>query len=412
MTFVRIIRQAFRGGDAPIVMGNGSPEGVVARPVGWLYVQLDQHQDRSPLWIKRRGGSGSTGWRPDNGWGVGSSSFAIGNDVAEEDVPGQTFSIGGGDPDLGQFSFRLGAYEQATLPGVFWRLYVPSAGGVDGAGRDWRYDAARGTGAGVPGRHIFRASVPAASGSGLQALLEALVVGGDKVVVNVPLEILGGVTGLVSAPTERTAAVLQLIKNAGAATVTGVGLASPAVNGGATLDGTWGRMVLCTTGAVIGNTAGLAPAPLGRFDFNGDHIGIVRTSTSIAAIRLWFGLATAGLSAVSTPGAGQDVAAFRFATDVDVGATWRAVTHDGSGNPPTVTDTGVPIAVTTNYRGRVVRLASGNVDFYLNDVLVATHTTRLPAGASISNWVTSVTTLAAAAKAIGFSRAAFIYVDA
>lgn len=60
------------------------------------------------------------------------------------------------------------------------------------------------------------------------------------------------------------------------------------------------------------------------------------------------------------------------------GTNWLARTR---GTATTSTDTGIAISTSTSYTLKIV-VASGSVEFYINDVLRATHTTNLPAAES------------------------------
>ena len=331
----------------------------------------------------------------------------------DEGLPANTMAFGGGPEDPGSIhAFRFGDAERFfTALVAAMRFYFPDATGTDGQSSDVMIDGGRGRGAGTPGRFVFRVSTPGASGATLQALADAFSIRHDKLIAHKPLELLAGLVGGVSAAPERTGAVIQVIKQPGVATVLGVGIATPTFTGAANLDGTWGRMLLCSTSAVINNAVGSSVLTLGPYHFNMDHTWFVRTSTDITNIRLWCGLSTAGLSGSATPTT-ESMAAFRYSTDVDGTAFWRTVTHDGTANPPEVTTTTHAIATTTEYRLRIVRLSSGNVEFYINDALVATHSSaRVPSGAQISAAVFSVTTLAAAVKSFGYGRMAVIDAD-
>jgi hypothetical protein len=124
---------------------------------------------------------------------------------------------------------------------------------------------------------------------------------------------------------------------------------------------------------------------------------VIATRPSILNLRLWFGFTSADLTAVATPTT-QHVAAFRYDIGVDGTAFWRCITCDGASNVTTTT-TSQSIAASTTYRLRIeVDDATPKVDFYINDVLVATHTTNLPAQTTFLLIEETVTTLANSAK--------------
>lgn len=116
---------------------------------------------------------------------------------------------------------------------------------------------------------------------------------------------------------------------------------------------------------------------------------IYTTENTLSEVRFWIGLFSASPIASSTPV--LSYIAFRYATDVDGTVFWRTVTDNGSGTP-TVTVTTVPIAISTKYSLRFESTPS-EVKFYIDDVLVATHTTNLPADATDLGWFFGVKSL-------------------
>lgn len=103
----------------------------------------------------------------------------------------------------------------------------------------------------------------------------------------------------------------------------------------------------------------------------------IKTDTSIDDIQLWFALQSdrALTREDSTPDV--ELTGFRYSTDVDGTAFWRAVTINGTGASANVTTTATAIAVSTIYRLEI-RITATEHKFYINEVLVATHTTTLP----------------------------------
>ncbi|WP_239404564.1 hypothetical protein [Frankia sp. Cj3] len=107
----------------------------------------------------------------------------------------------------------------------------------------------------------------------------------------------------------------------------------------------------------------------------------VKTDPSaVTSVRYYIGLASSDLSSLSADPTTQHAAAFRYDTGLDGTAFWRSVTCDGTAAE--VQATTQAIAVDTAYHLVVeVNAARTAVRFLINDVLLTTHTTRVP-GAS------------------------------
>lgn len=111
-----------------------------------------------------------------------------------------------------------------------------------------------------------------------------------------------------------------------------------------------------------------------------DFISTMKTgalATDIQSVRLWFVL-VGGAGAIT----GDDLVAagggvgFRYSAPAgDV--NWKCVSADST-NANTV-DSGVAVVVDTRYTFRVKATAASSVDYYINNVLVATIGTNLPA---------------------------------
>ena len=90
--------------------------------------------------------------------------------------------------------------------------------------------------------------------------------------------------------------------------------------------------------------------------------------------RVWFGLFAADPMGVVDPTA-IACAGFRWDSGVDQGgiSAWRAVSSDGTAT--TITETTVGIVAGTDYRLRARHISgsAGKFEFYIDDVLVATH---------------------------------------
>lgn len=149
------------------------------------------------------------------------------------------------------------------------------------------------------------------------------------------------------------------------------------------------------TGSTSGNSAGVLSGidvaragwlPLAVFS---DTIG-----NTITSYRHWIGWVSADLAGVATPTT-QDVAAFSYDTGRDGTVFFRTVTCDGS--TATVTATTVAVTAAQTYSFLVVVLAS-SVLFYIDGVLVNTHTTHLPNTGNIMGWQMTVTTLTSATR--------------
>jgi hypothetical protein len=128
----------------------------------------------------------------------------------------------------------------------------------------------------------------------------------------------------------------------------------------------------------------------------------IATDSSIANLRIVVGLPSADVSGDAGPAStGAYTTArgawFRYGTDVDGTAFWRCVTSDGTTS--TVTTTTTAIAASTIYNLRIEISAAGTtIRFFVNSVLVATHTTNLPSTSQTMGYQVSVTTLTTAAK--------------
>jgi hypothetical protein len=113
---------------------------------------------------------------------------------------------------------------------------------------------------------------------------------------------------------------------------------------------------------------------LSRRDWKPIFAATIKTYSDLTSSRIWAGLFSATPFGSATPS--LHYIAFRYDTGADGTAFWRCVTDNGSGSP-TVTTTTAAIAVSTRYALRFECSAS-DVKFYIDDVLVATHTTTLP----------------------------------
>lgn len=154
------------------------------------------------------------------------------------------------------------------------------------------------------------------------------------------------------------------------------GLGTITLNGTASaVQDTTGNYVRYTNSTVGGAAGWLLAAGLTRPRYIPSGYFIVRLQFDEPPLRTWVGLSNASLQTVDNPGASVlSVAAFKYRA-VD-SANWRAYTADGV-SAQTITDTGVTAANNTRVKLAVV-LTTTNAKFYIDDVLVATHTTTLP----------------------------------
>jgi hypothetical protein len=161
-----------------------------------------------------------------------------------------------------------------------------------------------------------------------------------------------------------------------------------------------GQFIEYATTAVIDSDAGWLSSAFTqtRRSYRCSYNAWIKTGGSIANVRIWVGMFSA------TPMASADpvisAAGFRYDTVADGTVFWRTYTNDDT-TTGTVTTTTTAIAADTTYRlGIVVDSASTTVRFYINGILVATHTTDLPVTTNSLSHIEQVRTLAAASKVI------------
>lgn len=258
---------------------------------------------------------------------------------------------------------------------------------------------------GYPGGTSAKGDLAVNTGSALAALsvgLDGQTLIADSTATN-------GIT-YTTASTLYAQREMQVLANPGAATLTTVGFAAaPTVTGTPTSsDDANGPMNLYTSGSVSGNVAGLnSAATVCRRDWSPEFVVRMETGAAITNVRLWFGLFSTVPTGSATGNTGH-LAAFRYDTGVDGTAFWRTATDSGT-NSPTVTTTAQSIATGTAYRLRM-KLQASQVLFYINDVLVATHTTTLPTATTMLSYYATVTTLTTAAATFKASRLALAHI--
>lgn len=191
-------------------------------------------------------------------------------------------------------------------------------------------------------------------------------------------------------------------QNPSLTTLAQIGFATaPTQNGTAgTVNLTQAQLISYTTAAALNADGGWISTAFTqtRWNYRPMYSTVVRPGGPFAPVlvRHWVGLFD------STPMAASDPAingmGFRYDTTVDGTAFWRCWSNDGAGGG-TVTVTTVAFAGSTIYRLAIVVNPNGlSVDFYINDVLVATHTTDLPGAAVDLGHVEQVRALEAVAK--------------
>ena len=197
---------------------------------------------------------------------------------------------------------------------------------------------------------------------------------------------------------------LQVVKNPGAATVTAVGLTAPTIVAGKNADDATAPWVACTTTTVSGTIGSILSAYTQvRGSWYPEYIAQVKTHTDITSSRIWVGLFSATPTASSAPNI--SAAAFRYATDVDLTPVWRCVTIAGTGSSAQVTTTTTAIATSTAYTLRL-RLTPTSCLFYVNDVLVATHSSVVPTGSTLLGYGNAITGLTTSTRYLLTSRMA------
>ncbi|MDQ3076934.1 MAG: hypothetical protein M3Q63_02700 [bacterium] len=230
-----------------------------------------------------------------------------------------------------------------------------------------------------------------------------------------------GTTWTSSAPTGGSSAStpnvynnrqMQIVKNPGAATVTNMGFAAaPTLTATASnaddADGPW---LNHATTATNGNASGVISAfTVVRRDWEVEYITTIKTdATNITSVRYWIGLFSALPDTLAAPNI--HAVAFRYDTAADGTAFWRAVSIAGTGASATVTATTQSIAANTTYIMRIVCANSlTDCKYYINNTLVATHTTTLPTATQLMGYGNRVTTLSAAIRNLKWGRISIIH---
>lgn len=162
-----------------------------------------------------------------------------------------------------------------------------------------------------------------------------------------------------------------------------------------------GSWAVYNTAAVLNDDAGWNLAGTNPFNFRRNWAPATlewryQSGSAITSGRWWIGCFA------STPLGSSDPAihGFGFRFDTSAGSVnWWAWNNDG-GSPGTLTNTGITVTSNTAYTLRVEFPSTSEIRFYIDDVLVATHTTNLPGATTSLVPYCMVRTLNAAVKSV------------
>jgi hypothetical protein len=204
---------------------------------------------------------------------------------------------------------------------------------------------------------------------------------------------------------------MQVLANTAGTTFTTTGFSAAAtVTSGvaaANADAAWGPAVRISTTTTSGNVASLVTPNCAQTRW-APEFGTLIAIPTITSQRSWIGLFSGDPSGSATPSV--HLAAFRYDTGADGTAFWRCVTAAGTATQ-TVTTTTVAVTAGTAYRLRIeVNAIATSIKFYINDILVGTHTTNLPTTTTSLAARESITTLSAASRTMDISRLAVSHV--
>ena len=199
---------------------------------------------------------------------------------------------------------------------------------------------------------------------------------------------------------------MEYYHNAAFTTVTAIGCSAPVtLSGVANYDDLTSDWLGHDTIAAIGDTQGLV---------GGTNTGLMQdwkpffsikmqTGSSIANVRLWFGLFTGDPSGSATPA--TNYFAFRYDTGADGTAFWRCCNDNASGTPNVITTT-QSIAANTIYNLRFY-FNGTKIYYYINDVEVGVTISTLPTSGAVMYPRFRITALAAAIKTMKWTRCSF-----
>ena len=205
-----------------------------------------------------------------------------------------------------------------------------------------------------------------------------------------------------------SARLMEVLKDAGATTVSTVGLAAAptrnnTLSNGDDANAPW---LTHTTGSSSGNSSGVISAAFTilQSSWSPQYYTNVKTGATITSIRYWVGLFSANPDSSSTPAA--NYVAFRF----DTGASdtnWQFCTGTDATHQ-TCTDTGVTPAASTTYNFSIVCSGTTSCTGTVNGT-AKTNSTNLPASATQMGYGNRVTTLTGSSRTISWGRIAIVY---
>lgn len=123
----------------------------------------------------------------------------------------------------------------------------------------------------------------------------------------------------------------------------------------------------CLNAGGTGEDVGWSTGTFFRPEMKGVLTIWIKTGSAVDTFRLWAGAINSSPMATDTPTFSN--AAFRKAAG---DTNWQ--TYTGSGGANTIQDSGVAVATDTKYKLQIDFRTANQVAFYINDVLVQTHT--------------------------------------
>lgn len=154
-----------------------------------------------------------------------------------------------------------------------------------------------------------------------------------------------------------------------------------------------------TTGGTSGDAAGVDSDAAAWIDWDPTIIMHMGDCAGTTTRRIWCGLFS------STPSASDDPAingcGFRYSSAAS-DANWQTWSNDGSSGG-TINDSGVVFTITTPYKMEM-RCTSGEIEYYIDDALVATHSTNLPTSGIELSMFFRITTLTNATRAMSIGK--------
>lgn len=194
-------------------------------------------------------------------------------------------------------------------------------------------------------------------------------------------------------------------QDAGLTSLSQVGFSTaPTVNGTPSVQNLQTAQFVRYTSAAAGSAlAGLLSSAFTqtRLNFRPSYKAIVRTGPSVTEVRYWIGLFASDPMGSSDPAI--DGMGFRYDTGVDGTAFWRAWSNSGAGSE--VTATSVAVTADTTYVFTIEISHDGSeIFFFINDLLVASHSSSIPGGAVDLGHVESLITLSSGARSLSFGK--------